>query len=163
MTEILSPPAEQFLREDAIRGGMDLMFFAHSRHLQHADEELGKRGLGRAHHRVLYFLARKPDLPVNELLTILAITKQSFGRVANALTAQGLMEARPGERDRRQRLLRLTPEGTALEHDLFTVLHTNMATAYAASGGQAVAGFWVVMQHLMGASAQTIFAQIQRA
>jgi DNA-binding MarR family transcriptional regulator len=163
MSDILSPPSEQFLREDAIRGGMDLMFFAHSRHLQHADEELGKRGLGRAHHRVLYFLARKPDMPVSELLAILAITKQSFGRVANALTDQGLMEARPGDRDRRQRLMRLTPEGMALEHDLFTVLHANMASAYAASGGQAVAGFWVVMQYLMGGDAQSIFAQIQRA
>ena len=163
MTKILSPPPEQFLREDAIRGGMDLMFFAHSRHLQHADEELAKRGLGRAHHRVLYFLARKPDMPVSELLTILAITKQSFGRVANALTEQGLMEARPGERDRRQRLLRLTPEGMRLETCLFNVLHDNMAGAYAASGGQAVAGFWVVLQHLMGGDAQTIFAQIQRA
>lgn len=163
MTEILSPPPEQFLRDDAIRGGMDLMLFAHSRHLQHADEELAKRGLGRAHHRVLYFLARKPDMPVSEVLTILAITKQSFGRVANALTDQGLIEARPGERDRRQRLLRLTPEGLALEQDLFIVLHDNMARAYASSGGQAVAGFWVVMQHLMGVDAQNIFARIQRA
>jgi DNA-binding MarR family transcriptional regulator len=102
-------------------------------------------------------------MPVSELLTILAITKQSFGRVANALTAQGLMEARPGERDRRQRLLRLTPDGMKLEKDLFTVLHDNMASAYAASGGQAVAGFWVVLQHLMGGDAQSIFAQIQRA
>ena len=163
MTDILSPPPEQFLREDAIRGGMDLMLFAHSRHLQHADEELDKLGLGRAHHRVLYFLARKPDMPVSEILTILAITKQSFGRVANALTEQGLIESRPGDRDRRQRLLRLTPEGMKLEKDLFVVLHENMARAYAASGGQAVAGFWVVMQHLMGKDAQGIFAQIQRA
>ncbi|TXC71539.1 MarR family transcriptional regulator [Sphingomonas ginsenosidivorax] len=163
MPDILSPPPEQFLREDAIRGGMDLMLFAHSRHLQHADEELAKLNLGRAHHRVLYFLARKPDMPVNEILTILAITKQSFGRVANALTEQGLMESRPGDRDRRQRLLRLTPAGAKLEQDLFIVLHDNMARAYGASGGQAVAGFWVVMQHLMGTEAQSIFARIQRA
>lgn len=163
MTDILSPPPEQFLRDDAIRGGMDLMLFAHSRHLQHADEELDKRGLGRAHHRVLYFLARKPDMPVSEILTILAITKQSFGRVANALSDQGLIESRPGDRDRRQRLLRLTPAGMILEKDLFIVLHDNMTRAYASSGGQAVAGFWVVMQHLMGVEAQAIFARIQRA
>ncbi|MEG3165981.1 helix-turn-helix domain-containing protein [Sphingomonas sp. PB2P19] len=162
MTDILSPPPEQFLREDAIRGGMDLMFFAHTRHLRHADEELAKRGLGRAHHRVLYFLGRKPDMPVSDVLTILAITKQSFGRVANALTEQGLIESRPGDRDRRQRLLRLTPAGAKLEKDLFIVLHENMARAYAASGGQAVAGYWVVMQHLMGGDAQGIFSQIQR-
>ncbi|WP_380785796.1 MarR family transcriptional regulator [Sphingomonas sp. R86521] len=163
MTDILSPPPEQFLREDAIRGGMDLMLFAHSRHLQHADVELEKRGLGRAHHRILYFLGRKPDMPVSEILNILAITKQSFGRVANELTEQGLIESRPGERDRRQRLLRLTDEGLKLEQHLFIVLHNNMARAYESSGGQAVAGYWVVMQHLMGVDAQGIFAQIQRA
>lgn len=162
MTDIVSPPPELFLREDAIRGGMDLMFFAHSRHTQKADEMLAERGLGRAHHRALYFLARRPDMTVGELLAILDVTKQSFGRVASNLTEQGLMETRPGERDRRQRLLRLTPEGAQLEQDIFTIMHDNMAQAYAASGGQAVSGFWIVLQHLMGDDARGLFAQLRQ-
>jgi DNA-binding MarR family transcriptional regulator len=140
---------------------MDLMFFAHSRHLRHADDELAKRGFGRAHHRVLYFLARKPDISVGDLLNILGITKQSFGRVSKALTEAGLMIQRPGDRDRRQRLLRLTDEGAALEHDIFVGLHANMSRAYAASGGEAVAGFWVVLQHLMGEEARSVFRAMQ--
>lgn len=158
MTDLILPPAGQFLRDDVIRGGMDLMFFANTRHLQHADAELAKRGLGRAHHRALYFVARRPGLSVGELLTILGVTKQSFGRIAKSLMQQGLMEQRAGDRDRRQRLLTLTPEGLALEHAIFSDLHANMARAYRAADSAAVGGFWVVLQHLMGEDAQRLFA-----
>lgn len=160
MADLILPPAGQFLRDDVIRGGMDLMFFANTRHLQRADAELAKRGLGRAHHRALYFLARSPGISVGELLTILGVTKQSFGRIAKSLMQQGLMEQRAGDRDRRQRLLTLTEEGRALEHAIFAELHANMARAYRAADSAAVGGFWVVLQHLMGDEAQALFATL---
>ena len=151
---------DQFLREDAIRGGMDLMIFAHSRLLRHADERLGELGLGRAHHRVMYFVARRPDMTVGELLAILAVTKQSFARVARQLTDRGLLERRPGESDGRHRLLRLTPAGAALEQSLFAELHDAMANAFASSGGFAVSGYWTVMQALMGDEARAQFRRL---
>jgi hypothetical protein len=46
MQDVILPSKGQFLREDAIRGGMDLLFFAHTRHLKHADEALAAVGLG---------------------------------------------------------------------------------------------------------------------
>jgi hypothetical protein len=58
MTQSIKPPPAQYLRDDVIRGGMDLLLFAHKAHLRHADVELEKIGLGRAHHRCLYFVAR---------------------------------------------------------------------------------------------------------
>ena len=140
---------------------MDLLFFANTRHLKHADETLASLGLGRAHHRVLYFVRRKPDLTVAELLAILAITKQSFSRVSKELVLRGFMEQRTGDRDRRQRLMRLTPAGVVLETTLFDNLHANVARAYAASGGDAVAGFWTVLQHLIGEEGRTQFAAVQ--
>lgn len=160
MTDIVLPPPELFLRDDVIRGGMDLMFFAHSRHLRHVDEELATRGLGRAHHRLLYFVGRKPGVTVGELLALLGVTKQSFGRVAKDLIDRGLLMQRAGERDRRTRLLSLTPEGEALERELFADLRANMAQAYSASGGAAVAGYWTVMQNLMGAEARGHFRSL---
>lgn len=150
MTDLVTPPREQFLTEDAIRGGMDLLFFINTRHLRRADEKLAKLGLGRAHHRVLYFVARKPELSVSDLLMLLAVTKQSLGRITKDLTVNGLIEIKVGERDRRQRLLRLTSEGVALEHELFQDLRDNVARAYAAAGASAVGGFWVFAQHLIG-------------
>lgn len=163
MSALFEPPSGQYLREDSIRGGMDLLFFANTRHLKRADEKLASFGLGRAHHRVLYFVARRPDISVGELLTILDVTKQSFGRVATNLIESGFVEHRVGERDRRQRLLRLSVKGHELERDIFDDLHANVAQAYSASGGEAVAGFWIVMQHLMGAEARIQFQAVQTA
>jgi DNA-binding MarR family transcriptional regulator len=161
MTEILLPSSDQFLREEAIRGGRDLLFFANTRHMKHADQTLAVLGLGRAHHRVLYFVARRPGINVSELLAILDISKQSFGRVCQHLVSRGLLEQRPNDRDRRQRLLRLTPEGAELETAIFDNLHDNVARAYTKSGGRAVAGFWKVLQHLMGEEAASQFRFVQ--
>lgn len=113
------------------------------------DRDLAEQGLGRAHHRALYFIARKPNLTVSELLSLLAITKQSLGRVLNELTARALVEIRPGERDRRQRLLRLTTAGTALEQSLFEAARQKMSAAYARAGQQAVSGYWAVLEGLI--------------
>jgi DNA-binding MarR family transcriptional regulator len=163
MHDLLLPPAGQFLRERAIRGGMDLLFFANTRHLKRADERLAALGLGRAHHRILYFVARRPNITIGELLGILAVTKQSAGRVTTMLVKAGLIEVTTGVQDRRQRLLRLTPAGIDLEQEIFDDLHANVERAYAFSGGEAVAGFWTVMQHLMGEEAQQQFRMIHEA
>lgn len=157
MSDLIVPPVTQYLRESCIRGGMDLMFFANTRHLKKADDRLASLKLGRAHHRVLYFVARRPDLSVGELLAILDITKQSATRTLKELVARGLMTTRPGERDRRQRLLRLTEPGSQLEREIFDDLHANVENAYAAAGGVAVAGFWAVMQQLMDVDARRQF------
>ena len=161
MTEILLPPGDEFLREETIRGGMDLLFFSNTRHLRHADETLAALGLGRAHHRIMYFVARQPGINVTALLAILGITKQSFGRVAKQLIAKGLMEQHTGERDRRQRLLKLTEEGAKLEKAIFDDLHDNVVRAYRAAGSEAVTGLWIVLQHLMGAEARVQFRAVQ--
>lgn len=157
MPRIISPPPAQYLRSDAIRGGMDLLMFAHKSHLAHADEALAERGLGRAHHRILYFLSRKPGGTVKDLLDVLGVTKQSLGRVMKDLLKQDMVESRTGEHDRRTKLLYLTMKGLTLENELFDELHENMARAYAAAGEKSVEGYWVLMQHLMSPGAHTNF------
>ncbi|RJF93853.1 MarR family winged helix-turn-helix transcriptional regulator [Sphingomonas cavernae] len=138
-----------FLRGPEIRRGVELLYFGYSHLTRSIDERLAQQGLGRAHHRALYFIARQPDLSVSELLRFLAITKQSLGRVLNELTARGLVEQRPGVNDRRQRLLRLTEEGAALEARLFEALREKLSAAYAQAGQGAVAGFWQVLEGLI--------------
>jgi DNA-binding MarR family transcriptional regulator len=138
-----------FLREPEIRRGIELLYFGYSHLLRGIDESLASRGLGRAHHRSLYFIARQPDLSVSELLRLLGITKQSLGRVLTDLTAGGLVETRPGRQDRRQKLLRLTEEGGALEARLFEELRDKLSAAYAEAGQGSVAGFWTVLEGLI--------------
>lgn len=128
---------------------MELLYFGHAHLTRSADQVLAAQGLGRAHHRSLYFIARKPDLTVSELLSLLGITKQSLGRVITELADRGLVESRAGERDRRQRLLRLTPAGATMESDLFEGVRKLMSAAYANAGQTAVAGYWAVLEGLI--------------
>jgi DNA-binding MarR family transcriptional regulator len=138
-----------FLREGEVRRGMELLYFGYTRLTRSIDEGLAKHGLGRAHHRALYFIARQPDLTVSELLKFLAITKQSLGRVINDLSERGLIETCPGTADRRQKLLRLTPDGDEFEAQLFDSLRTKLAAAYGAAGQESVTGFWRVLEGLI--------------
>ncbi len=149
VTAVAPSASPLFLREPELRRGMELIYFGYSHLTRSIDRELARQGLGRAHHRALYFVARKPNLTVSELLSLLAITKQSLGRVLNELTARDLIETRAGERDRRQRLLRLTPAGTKLETELFDAARQKMAAAYARAGQQAVSGYWAVLEGLI--------------
>lgn len=138
-----------FLREAEIRRGVELLYFGYSYLTRAIDEELAAQGLGRAHHRAIYFIARQPDLTVSELLALLAITKQSLGRVLNELTARELVETRTGKADRRQKLLRLTNDGAALEARLFESLRERLSAAYGKAGQSAVTGFWQVLEGLI--------------
>ncbi len=127
------------------------MYFGYNNLTAVTDDALAREGLGRAHHRALYFIARRPNLTVSQLLAALAITKQSLGRVLNELSERGLIETRLGVHDRRQRLLRLTQAGVALETALFEGVRARLSTAYASAGQGAVTGFWAVLEGLISA------------
>jgi len=152
-----------YLREAEVRRGIELLYFGYAAMIRGADRLLAARGLGRAHHRALYFVARQPGLPVSELLRLLSITKQSLSRVLSDLQRAGLVEARVGETDRRQRLLRLTPAGVALEAELFEALRARVAAAYAEAGQQAVTGFWAVLSGLIAPQDRALLQSLDRA
>ncbi|WP_298689006.1 helix-turn-helix domain-containing protein [uncultured Sphingomonas sp.] len=156
-----SPASPLFLREAEIRRGIELMHFGYGRLLGAIDERLAAEGLGRAHHRALYFIARQPDLTVSALLTLLGITKQSLGRVITELSTRGLIETRTGRDDRRQRLLRLTNAGQALESALFEMLRARLSAAYVDAGPAAVAGFWLVLEGLVPAAERPMLAKLR--
>jgi DNA-binding MarR family transcriptional regulator len=150
-----------FLREGEVRRGVELLYFGYTRLTRSIDERLAEQGLGRAHHRALYFIARQPDLTVSELLRVLAITKQSLGRVINELISRGMIETRTGTTDRRQKLLRLTSEGSAFEAQLFDALRTNLSAAYGAAGQDSVTGFWRVLEGLIPLEERAMVTALQ--
>jgi DNA-binding MarR family transcriptional regulator len=153
-----SPPAAGrnllFLREEELRLAQDLLFFGYRDFTAGADEILAELGMGRAHHRVLHFVGRRPGITVGDLLGILAITKQSLGRVLQPLVEEGYVTQTPGRNDRRQRLLTLTEKGSALERRLFDRQRETVMRAYREAGPAAVEGFRRVMQGLMGEQAR---------
>lgn len=97
---------------------IELLFFAYRDFTSEPDAILRKYGFGRAHHRVLHFVHRKPGLTVADLLKILKITKQSLARVLKQLIAEGFIEQKSGAMDRRQRLLYVTAKGRDLALEL---------------------------------------------
>ncbi len=140
--------------EADMRMAQDLLFFAYRDFTNAADVALEELGLGRAHHRALYFIGRNPDITVSDLLGILRITKQSLARVLGALMEQGYVAQSQGRADRRQRLLSLTPEGVALERKLFERQQARLRPAYRSAGPDAVDGFCRVMRGIMDESAR---------
>ncbi|MEM6727288.1 MAG: MarR family transcriptional regulator [Pseudomonadota bacterium] len=132
-----------------LKKGIEAMFFAYRGFTADPDRILHAHGYGRAHHRAIHFIHRAPDTTVNNLLSILGVTKQSLNRVLRALIADGLVESRVGRQDKRERRLTLTEAGRALENDLATAQEARVRAAYADAGAEAVAGFERVLEAMM--------------
>jgi len=138
-----------FLRDEDLRLGIELLFYAYRDFTAEPDQMLEKLGFGRAHHRVIYFVGRYPEITVGELLSILRITKQSLSRVLRELLRKGYVVAQQGMEDRRQRRLSLTATGIGLERQLTENQRGRVAAAYRAAGANAVDGFKRVMLGLI--------------
>lgn len=145
MSDIKGGFNQLFLREEELRQAMELIFYAYRDFTCEADAILAKSNFGRAHHRVIYFVGRYPNITVSDLLGILKITKQSLSRVLGQLIDQEYIAQRQGLRDRRQRLLELTPKGLELERLLSENQRAVIARAYRGAGAAAVEGFRKVM------------------
>ena len=114
----------QSASRDGLVEYVELIFFAYRDFTGEADAMLAEFGFGRAHHRVLHFVNRRPGLRVADLLDILKITKQSLARVLKQLVDEGYVLQQAGETDRRERLLFLTQKGATLA-DRLVALQVN--------------------------------------
>lgn len=157
MTDVKPGVNPLFLREEELRQGIELLFYAYRDFTSEPDAMLAKLGLGRAHHRVIYFVGRNPSITVTELLSILRITKQSLSRVLGDLVTKGLVTQKTGLRDRRQRLLELTGQGMELERQLSETQRQRIAKAYRLAGAEAVEGFRKVMLGIIDEGDQAMF------
>ena len=117
MTDIKSGVNPLFLRDEELRQGMELVFYAYRDFTAEPDAILAEYGFGRAHHRVIYFVGKKNNITIKELLLILQITKQSLSRVLNQLVKQKYVVLSVGN-DKRSKKLSLTIKGKKLENKL---------------------------------------------
>jgi DNA-binding MarR family transcriptional regulator len=146
-----------FLREEDLRRGMELLFFAYRDFAAEPDGLLTRHKFGRAHHRVIYFVGRYPGISVTELLNILRITKQSLSRVLGQLVREGVVLQKPGPNDRRQRRLELTAKGSEIEDALTLRQRERFARAFRNAGAEAVEGFRQVLLQLVNERDQARF------
>ena len=138
-----------FLTDDQLRKGIEAMFFAYRGFTADPDRILTDRGYGRAHHRAIHFVNRTPGTTVNNLLSILGVTKQSLNRVLRTLIEDGLVRSEIGTRDKRERHLYLTEAGRELESDLSNAQRNRMRSAFRQAGPEAVQGFRQVLEAMM--------------
>jgi DNA-binding MarR family transcriptional regulator len=137
-------------RDSQLNETLELFHFAFRAFTAKPDKILEGRGLARVHHRILYFVARNPNLTVSALLAILAVSKQALNAPLRQLIEMGLVESRAASDDRRQRLLRLTLEGEKLERALSGAQRKKMAAVFERLGGDAERGWRRVMAELAG-------------
>ncbi|MDD9726580.1 MarR family transcriptional regulator [Roseovarius sp. SK2] len=163
MAEVHSGENLLFLTDEQLRQGIEAMFFAYRGFTADPDRILATMAYGRAHHRALHFIARRPGTTVNNLLGILGVTKQSLNRVLRTLIEDGLVESQQGKTDRRERHLTLTDKGRGLEQTLSDAQRARMRAAYRKAGPEAVAGFRQVLEAMMDPDMRRKYHAIREA
>ncbi len=135
-------------RAQTLRGAIELFYFGYRAFTEGPDRILAQRGLGRVHHRILYFVGRNPDTHIGGLLSILSVSKQALHAPLRKLTAMGLIEERVAKTDKRQKRLRLTRSGEQLEARLSETQMRWLDARLRAAGPQAEKRWFTVMQAL---------------
>lgn len=149
-----------FLTDDQLRKGIEAMFFAYRGFTADPDRILEDKGYGRAHHRAIHFINRSPGTTVNNLLSILGVTKQSLNRVLRTLIDDGLVRSDVGTRDKRERHLYLTETGEVLERELSNAQRKRMRAAFRQAGPEAVVGFRHVLEAMMDSDMRRHYAKL---
>ena len=105
-------------REAQLRDAIEHFYFAYRAFTAQPDRILDQRGMGRMHHRILYFVGRNTGLSVNELLNILGISKQALNAPLRQLIEMKLIATEAASHDKRVKKLTLTESGRKLETQL---------------------------------------------
>ena len=66
------------LKNSSTREAIEQLYFGYRALTEQPDRILERKGLGRVHHRILYFVGRSPSTTVNALLSTLNVSKQAL-------------------------------------------------------------------------------------
>ena len=128
---------------------MEAFFFGYQAFTAKADEMLERRGLSRVHQRIVFFIARYPNLSVKELLALLGVTKQALNIPLRQLVEMHLVNSVASETDKRKRLLELTDDGARFEQSLRREQVKLLERVFAEAGEAAVDG-WLAVNKALG-------------
>ena len=137
-----------FLNDKEIRKIIELIFFSYRDFTAGPDQILEKLNFGRAHHRVIYFVGKKDEITIKELLGVLKITKQSLSRVLNQLVKEGFVVVSTGI-DKRTKNLSLTNSGINLEKELSTIQMQKIKKVINNFGQEDINGFKKILYEMI--------------
>tara|TARA_B100000242_G_C42991106_1_gene460148 strand:- start:604 stop:1086 length:483 start_codon:yes stop_codon:yes gene_type:complete len=148
-----------FLNEAEIRKIIELMFFSYRDFTAGPDEVLEKMNFGRAHHRVIYFVGKRNNLTIKELLSILQITKQSLSRVLNQLVKEKYILISVGK-DKRTKKLSLSKKGIDLEKQLSDIQISKIYNVIKNFDEVDINGFKKILFKMLDIKNQNVFSKI---
>jgi len=111
-----------------------LFYFGYRTFTEKPDQIIEKYGIQRVHHRILYFIAQVPGITVNDLLSILEVSKQALNAPLRVLSEKNLITMVQADYDKRYKLLYLTEQGKQLESKLSHVQREQMKTIFNSLG-----------------------------
>ena len=127
-------------------GALELMYYGWRGMTLAADAYLATLGLTRPHHRILYVVARRPDISIGALIDVLGISKQALNRPLALLLERKLVAAKRSAEQHRSKLLRLTAAGQKIEQSASSHERKVLRDAFDRAGAPSAAAWMAVME-----------------
>ena len=161
MTDLNKLFSPLFLSNTEIRKVIELIFFSYREFTSGPDKILDKINFGRAHHRVIYFVGKKKQITIRDLLEILQITKQSLSRVLNQLVKEKYIILSTGK-DKRTKNLSLTVKGDELEKELSEIQINKIKEVIKSADVNDINGFKKILYAMIDKKNQIQFDKINK-
>ena len=159
MTDLNNLLSPFYLKDREIRKIIELIFFSYRDFTEGPDKILDKLSFGRAHHRVIYFVGKKKNITIKDLLKVLKITKQSLSRVLNQLVKESYINVSIGI-DKRTKTLSLTENGYNLEKKLSSIQTDKIKTTLGNFNEDAINSFKKILFEMIETENKKIFQQL---
>jgi DNA-binding MarR family transcriptional regulator len=125
---------------------LELMYYGWRGMTLSADQYLATLGLSRPHHRILYVVARRPEISIGSLIEVLGISKQALNRPLGLLLERKLLTSKRSPEQHRSKLLRLTPAGQRIEQRASGYEREVLREAFDRAGPSGAAAWMAVME-----------------
>ena len=159
MADLKNLTSPFFLSDNEVRKVIELIFFSYRDFTNGPDKILGKLNFGRAHHRVIYFVGKKNNITIKELLNVLQITKQSLSRVLNQLVKEKFVIVSTGM-DKRTKKLLLTEKGKELEKQLTEIQINKIKKVINKFNEENINGFKEILYQMIENNNKKTFEQL---
>lgn len=136
------------IRNEELQQAIEQFYFAYRSFTAGPDRILQERGLGRVHHRILYFVGRNPRISVNALLSLLGVSKQALNGPLRALLEQELVNSVQSPEDLRIKQLTLSSDGKKLERRLTRIQIQQLDAVFSRSGRKSMQGWQQIMMEI---------------
>jgi len=138
-----------YLKEKNLKDVIELLLKAYTSSFSDSEQNLKKRSLGKAHHRLIVLIDNNPGIKVTEILNILKITKQSLNRVLQDLIQKDIIMQAKAEKDKREKKIFLTENGKELSLSLFNSQKLRVLNAFKKSSPDEVLYFKNVLKRII--------------